>query len=92
MIRAHDLNTTDNQTESVKCAIWAAHHAVAVLPVGTFNVFMRCCLVYRCAATPKDVDILASIEAQSFPEAEMAYCESFEKRLWSFPDCFLDPF
>ena len=41
------------------------------------------------AATPKDVDILASIEAQSFPEAEMATRESFEKRLAGFPDCFL---
>lgn len=41
------------------------------------------------AATPKDVDILASIEAQSFPEAEMATRESFEKRLAVFPDCFL---
>ena len=38
------------------------------------------------AATPKDVDILASIEAQSFPEAEMATRESFEKRLAVFPD------
>ena len=41
------------------------------------------------AATPKDVDILASIEAQSFPEAEMATRESFEKRLAVFPDYFL---
>ena len=41
------------------------------------------------AATPKDVDILASIEAQSFPEAEMATRESFEKRLAVFPACFL---
>ena len=41
------------------------------------------------SVTPADLDILTDIEAQSFPEAEKATRESFEKRLAVFSDHFL---
>ena len=41
------------------------------------------------SASMKDVDTLTEIEAASFPPAEKATRESFEKRLAVFPDCFL---
>ena len=40
-------------------------------------------------ASMKDVDTLTEIEAASFPPAEKATRESFEKRLAVFSDCFL---
>lgn len=40
-------------------------------------------------ASMKDVDTLTEIEAASFPPAEKATRESFEKRLAVFADCFL---
>lgn len=40
-------------------------------------------------ASMKDVDTLTEIEAESFPPAEKATRESFEKRLAAFADCFL---
>ena len=40
-------------------------------------------------ATLKDAEILAEIEAVSFPEAEACNLENFKKRLSVFADCFL---
>lgn len=41
------------------------------------------------AASESDAEILADIEARSFPEAEAASLERFRQRLAVFPDCFL---